>query len=231
MAPVAPTDPRLPRREDELLPVDYRPRLRQAPLCHPAESLALAPAPGPSNGFPKMVGVQGLARVALTAKRVVFVLDRSISMALHGYLDVARRELADGLRHLPPESHFQVILYQRFAVPLLGPLPARLHTANPTTIDRAVTALQAVTAEGPTHHLAGLEMALVFQPDAVVWLTDEDDLQPADELAILKRNRGATLHIVELRRGPRSQGAFARLARATGGSHRRFTADTLPGGQ
>jgi len=226
-APLAAAEP-WPRRDEELLPVEYQPRLGPAPRLQPVELPKLAAIPGAAHTTGKPTGALGLARVSVKAKRVVFVLDRSISMALHDYLHLARRELVDALLQLPPQAHFQVILYQRFAMPLLGPLPARLHPAEPATIDRAIAALQTVQAEGPTHHLSGLEMALALHPDTVILLTDEDDLQPDEERTILQRNRSAALHVIELRRGPLREGAFARLARASGGSHRRLSLAATP---
>jgi hypothetical protein len=217
-----------PRDEGELLPVHYQPRLRKAPVLQPVPEvppLSPLPGPGPTAGPSAggaSSGVRGLARVAPRVKRVVFVLDRSVSMALHGYLDSARAEIADALRRLSPETQFQVVLYQRHASVLLGPLPSRLHPAEPATVERAVRALETVTAEGPTVHRAGMELALSLAPEAVVLLTDEDDLTADDERALVRLNRGAALHVIELRRGPLREGAFTRLARATGGSHRRI---------
>ena len=227
--PAAPLAVPVPHhRDEELLPVEYQPRLGPAPRLRPVELPEWTAVPGiaPTTGKPS--GAHGLARVDAKAKRIVFVLDRSISMALHDYLQLARRELVDALLHLPPQAHFQVILYQRFATPLLGPLPPRLHPADVPTIGRALAALQTVQAEGPTHHLSGLEMALALQPDAIVLLTDEDDLQPDEERTILQRNRSAALHVIELRRGPLREGAFARLARASGGTHRRLSLSAPP---
>jgi hypothetical protein len=225
--PTVPSEPRESRRpETDLLPVDYRPRLGNAPLLHPVAAPELSPVPGSAGAGQSQESTngsaQGLARVGPGVRRVVYVLDRSVSMALNGYLDLARREIGDGLRRLPRDAEFQVVLYQRHAVALLGPLPARLHPAESATITRAVRALDAVTAEGPTRHRSGMELALSLRPEVIVLLTDEDDLQPEDERAILRLNRGSALQVVELKRGPLREGAFARLARATGGSHRRI---------
>jgi hypothetical protein len=170
-----------------------------------------------------MLGATGLFRPITPAKRVVFVLDRSVSMGLQGMLGHARRELADALQHLSADAWFQIIVYHQSARPLVGPLPGSLQRAESTNIERALVALDEVTAQGGTNHLAGMQAALAMQPEVVVLITDEDDLSEQEERAILRANRGARLEVIEMRRGERREGAFSRLARATGGSHRRFS--------
>src|SRR5262249_17807209 len=71
-------------------------------------------AGAPANGGAAASFLQGPAR----RRRIVYVIDRWVSMGISGGLDAARRELLASLAHLPEAARFQVILYNRAAEPL-----------------------------------------------------------------------------------------------------------------
>ncbi len=153
-----------------------------SPVAHTSGSVSVSvPPPGAATAF---FGVPAVGR------SVVFVLDRSASMGLDGRLDRARREVVASLRLLPPSAKFQVIAYDRSALPLqiagrIGLLPA-----TPDAVAAAAARLDGLAAEGGTDHLRALQEALILQPDVIYFLTDEDELTPAQVRDVTQRNRG-----------------------------------------
>ena len=128
--------------------------------------------------------------VPAVGKSVVFVLDRSASMGLDGRLDRARRELAASLRRLPTTARFQVITYNRTAEAVRLPGIGGLLPATPLAVETAIAAVEHLTAEGSTDHGRALTTALSLAPDVIYFLTDEDDLETHDVLAVTRKNGG-----------------------------------------
>ncbi len=179
--------------------------------------------PGGNGGHPDRPAARGLLTVSGPARRIVYVVDRSLSMAQYDALDVVRREVLASLRALPPAAQFQIVAYNSFAELLL---PGKFVPATPGMVDEAARRLEGLSASGETNHVRALEQALYLlpAPDLVFLVTDADELKEADVQRITRLNRGrAVIHVVELTAalpdGPES--LLARLARSNGGSHRR----------
>jgi hypothetical protein len=173
------------------------------------------------GGFSLTPAGSALLPVPKRARSVVFLLDRSVSMAVGGALGRAIAELKLSLRALPAETSFQVLAYNRFVTPLV-PAPAGLAAAEPALVALAAGALDDLLPSGATDHVAALRRGLALRPDLLFLLTDADDLTDKDVLAVTNANRGGTaIHVVELAVSGRSNSPLARLATANGGTHRR----------
>jgi hypothetical protein len=154
--------------------------------------------------------------VPAVGKSVVFVLDRSASMGLDGRLDRARRELAASLRRLPPTARFQVIAYNRTAEAILG--GPQLLSAASDTIESVISMINSLPAEGTSEHAKALTKALSLQPDVIYFLTDEDDLEMRDVLAVTRINHGrACIHALCVVPPAGSETPMQRLARENRG--------------
>jgi hypothetical protein len=218
--------PRPAPDDRDYLPIDVEPRI--LPSTAPSAPLAAKGADGPGTtpgaGEP---GGEGMGRGLLTAppsaQRVVYLVDRSISMGPSGALATARKEIAASLRRLPVSTLFQIIAYNRHAEPFVIDGQTGLSPANPASIEAAVRLLAAVQPEGSTDHAQAIRRALLLRPDVLFLVTDADDLTgTVTALARLNRSRAA-FHVIELSRGKvgRPAGPLARLAESTGGSYRR----------
>ncbi len=147
--------------------------------------------------------------------RVVFVLDRSLSMGLDGCLTRARMELLRCLRSLPAGS-FQVVLYNTSADALAE--GSRLLPVDEATLRLAEQALTQTVAEGATDHENALRLALSFDADVIFLVTDADDLAPAVLRRVRQLNRRpALIHTVDVSHRLRAQGMLHELARENGG--------------
>ena len=161
------------------------------------------------------------------ARRVVFLLDRSGSMAISDGLDRAKVELAAALEALPPETAFQILAYNSNALPLVND-PSGLVPASAENVARVRLELDALAASGFTRHVEAVRAALGLRPDLVILLTDADDLSPGDVHLMTVANGGrAAIDVVELTRDPlpRPDGGLASLAARNGGRHRRVVLD------
>ena len=157
------------------------------------------------------------------ARRVVYVLDRSLSMGPSRALSRARLELLDALARLPAGATFQVILYNLRAEPLrIGGRSGYLPADEPT---RAAVAevLERTAATGSTNHVNALRQGLFLRPDVLFLVTDADELSERDVQEVIRVNSARTaIHVIELsRRRADSGGPLSRLATLTGGSFRR----------
>lgn len=222
--PVSVTEPSPPRPAPSPTPT----AAAKGPPAEPVRAVA-PPAHDGAGGSPAGPGVGG-GRPALFptpagAGRVVYVIDRSVSMGLNGSLRLALRELLDSLSRLPDGTRFQVVLYNqrpdllyihhRFDL-------AVLDAAARADVERAVAN---VTASGDTNHRAALQQALMFQPDVLYLVTDGADLSAAEVSALTRLNQGRTaIHAVELgRRGRPGDSPLQALARFNGGTYRCVT--------
>jgi hypothetical protein len=130
---------------------------------------------------------------------LVYVIDRSSSMGLHGALAAAREEVLASLEQLPPTARFQVIVYNRTAEPLLASQP-ELMVPSPENKQRVALQLSTLRAEGGTDHLPALRRALALHPDVVFFVTDADDLTAQHLRAVAQLNPGrrTVIHAIEL---------------------------------
>lgn len=133
------------------------------------------------------------------ARRIVYVVDRSSSMGLNAALEKVKQGLVQSLARLPADAQFQVVLYNRRAEALAFVAAKGLVTATEFNKQQAAMQLQSVNPEGSTDHLAALRLALSFEPDVIYFLTDADDLTPAQVRTVTQLNRGrAAIHTIEL---------------------------------
>src|SRR5262249_50677300 len=124
------------------------------------------------------------------ARSVVFVLDRSASMGIDDRLGLARGQILASLSELPRATRFQVVVYNRQCETLTLSGRGELAPINAATQAEAAAALRELTPEGGNDHLRALEAALYLQPDAIVLITDADDLTIEIVQRITRLNRG-----------------------------------------
>ncbi len=186
-------------------------------------SAAAGPPGGQDPGpLPDKPAAPGLLAVPGTTRRVVYLLDRSISMGLHGALATACREVGTSLRALPPQTRFQVIGYNRFPQPLVP--GGELVPVEPLNVDQTLRRLDTLDPSGSTDHVEALRTAFYLRPEVLFLLTDADNLTARDVQTITGFNRaGTTLHVIELTITPPdgSDSPLALLAARNGGTYRR----------
>jgi uncharacterized protein YegL len=109
---------------------------------------------------------------AETGRSFVFVVDCSGSMQGHR-ISRALAELKQSLDQLNDKQRFYVILFNEGAIPLFGEdARPELHRATFRIRRRAENWLKSVSAGGPTHPDAAIQMALSLKPDVMYFLTD-----------------------------------------------------------
>jgi hypothetical protein len=222
-----------PARGDEELSEAFKATVGDLPVVGalPAVPASGEPAKGP-GGSSGTAGAAaegggghgtGVLRAPATTKRVVYVIDRSLSMGLNGALAAAKRELLAGVESLPADGQFQVILYNGLAEPLAaggrtGLLPA--DEENRRAVARTVEGLR---AEGGTDHLAALRRAVGLGAEVIFFVTDADEMTVGQVRNVTLLNGGrAVIHAVELNNDgePRAETPLKLLARLNGGTHR-----------
>ncbi|MFL5328224.1 MAG: vWA domain-containing protein [Gemmataceae bacterium] len=129
--------------------------------------------------------------VPATGASIVYVIDRSASMGLEGRLQRAAREVAASLAHLPVETRVQVIAYSRTADTLCG--GPGLMPIERSLVANTSQRLAQLAPEGGTDHVRAIKAALLLEADVVYFLTDEDDLTPADVKSVTEYNRGRSV--------------------------------------
>jgi von Willebrand factor type A domain len=210
--PPLPVPPPLPRAIMTLPETDVRPVAHTEPATTPSRPAPAAQASGPATPSFFSVRVEG--------KSVVYVIDRSSSMG-EGRFDRAREQVIASLRQLPPDARFQVIAYDRNAIPLnIG--GRGLAAATVANVEAASAALVAMFPEGATDHVRALKQALLLRPDVIYFLTDEDDLTAADVTQVTQFNRrvGASIHTLCLVAPTAADTPMRRLARENRGIFR-----------
>lgn len=173
-----------------------------------------------TNHDPSAVSFCG---VTAQATSVVFVIDCSASMGLHGRLQRALQEVESSLRQLPATTRFQIIAYHRAAEPLRMESKSGLLSAQPSTIAAALLYLHQRRAEGSADHRRAINAALAMKPDVIYFLTDEDDFTAAAAFDLTRANAGRTsIHAICLVAPTLIQSPLAQLA-----SHNRGTFTVL----
>jgi hypothetical protein len=160
-----------------------------------------------------------------TARSVVYLLDRSLSMGPGGALSRARRELLASLSHLPAETVFQVLVYNRQAEPLRVDGKTGYLTPDQTTREAVARELDRIAAAGKTDHLLALRKALSLRPDVLFLVTDADDMSAAEVGEVTRLNAGQTaIHAVEMSRGHSDElNPLRELAARNHGTYRRVS--------
>jgi len=198
------------------------------PIVSPIPGAPGTSGPAPAGGDRGAEGGAGgrgtgLLRPPATARTVVFVIDRSISMGLSGALAVAKRELLAGLDTLTPDVHFAVILYNRQAEPLHIDGQTGLVLGTEANRQEVARLLDPVRAEGGTDHSAALRRAVGLGADVIFFVTDADEMTVEQVRNVLRLNRGrALIHTVEINNDPgtHDETPLKLLARQSGGTHR-----------
>jgi hypothetical protein len=168
---------------------------------------------GPGSG--RVSQFPGISR----GQSIVYLIDRSLSMGLNGGLAIAKEELLSSLAGLTPAERFQVVFYNRRSEPLRPGLSPADEEGKQAVADR----LPSIRAEGSTDHLQALREALRLRPDAIILVTDADDLNPAQVQEVHRLNVGrCPIHAVELSShlGNAPAGPLTRLAAENAGSYR-----------
>jgi hypothetical protein len=146
-------------------------------------------------------------QIAAQGQAIVYVIDRSGSMALNGCLAAAKRELLASLEHLPPTARFQIIAYNRSALPLRINGQSGLVFATTDNKRCVAQLLEELSAEGSTEHLPALKRALALRPDVIFFLTDAADLRLEQVQTVTALNHGrSVIHAIELGRRARADG-------------------------
>lgn len=136
---------------------------------------------------------------------VVYVIDCSSSMGLHGALDAAKREMLASLQRLAESVRFQVIAYHRSAEPLHIDGHRDLIPATAANKLRAAELIKELQARGGSAHETALRRALELRPEVIYYLTDAGELSVAQVWAVTKMNHGRTaIHAIELTPDPHS---------------------------
>jgi hypothetical protein len=176
-----------------------------------------------TGGSGEGAGGSGALRAPAGARKVVYVVDRSISMGDSGALSVAKRELLAGIDALPADARFAVLLYNGRAAPLtLGGVAGLV----PATADnRAEAALRVgeALAMGGTDHVGALRAAVALGPDVVFFVTDADELTAEQVRNVTRLNYArAAIYAVEINneRPESAETPLRLLARLNGGTHR-----------
>jgi hypothetical protein len=162
--------------------------------------------------------------VAVQARNVVFLVDRSLSMGLNGGLDAAKDELRSCLERLPASTRVQVLFYNRSVESVPTPEADRL-LANDEQTRQAVERLAArIRPEGGTDHAKALRAALALRCDAILLLTDGDDMTANQIRTLTELNRGrSAIHALEWGRLPEVSEPLQALARQNRGTYRKLT--------
>jgi hypothetical protein len=137
-------------------------------------------------------------------------------MGANGQLSLALQAIKTSLAELDADVKFQVVAYNGRGEACGSSLLA----ATARNVGHVSAWLDQLRAEGRSNHLAGIREGLCFRPDAVILLTDADDLDDREVKAIatLVRSRAhLSMAIVGDRQGG-SETPLARLVRDMGGT-------------
>jgi hypothetical protein len=160
------------------------------------------PEPAPSqsqhvvdDGAPQYYGIP------IHARRIVFVLDTSGSMA-GGQIEAAKRELIRAVESLPATSEFNVVIYNS----RVRRWEPKLVRADEETKRVLTKSIESETASGQTSSYKALQEAFELTPEAIYFLSDGEptDATPAKilaEITRLNRERRISLHTIGIGTG------------------------------
>jgi hypothetical protein len=156
------------------------------------------------------------------ARTIVYVIDRSLSMGLHGSLKRARTAVLASLQCLPHRTTVQVMVYNREAQILQPTGKIGYLSVDDATVHAIGEALGSIAPSGTTDHVHALLKALQLRPDLLYLVTDADDLSDAEVARITQLNGGRTvIDTIELSSHRTiSDGPLKRLAVLNGGAYR-----------
>jgi hypothetical protein len=157
--------------------------------------------------------------VPVKGQTIVYLIDASASMGLHGELEAAAAELIRSVRRLRETIRFQVIVFNRSAFPLLVGSPDWL-VPTPETVAAIEEALRKLPAEGGTDPSKALKHGLFRQPAMLFFLTDAGEFHQEATREITRFNRGRTIiNVIALSTGHADEddAALRALAHDNGG--------------
>jgi uncharacterized protein YegL len=161
----------------------------------------------------QIVGVPLYYNIPVFAKKVIFVIDTSGSMA-GPKLTNAKAELRKTIEALPPTTQFNVVAFNSTLIPW----QKSMQTANTDMKNKAVAWANGQKAQGATHTYDALRIALDQQPEAMYVLTDGEPtggtiVTPPEILEAIKQSnkyRRTTVHAIGLSPGPEN-GMFSQF--------------------
>jgi hypothetical protein len=163
------------------------------PAAYQTTSPVTPPAANNSPGPPSVGPLHG--PLVRPGSSIVYVLDRSGSMAQDKKLPYAVALLKASLAQLGPEVRFQIVAYDSQAMPFRLAGNLALAPASVKNISDAGNLLDGLVAEGSSRHVDGLQAGLALQPDFLILLTDAGNLSSTDVKRIKQWNRkGTSIH-------------------------------------
>jgi len=159
----------------------------------------------------------------MPASSVVFIIDRSLSMWFNHGLDAAKRELLEKLDRLPASTRFQIFFYDN-KVECVPTTERDGLLSNSDENRRRITRLmESVKGRGGTDHSSALRQALALRPEAILFITDAEDLRRDQVRSITEANRGRTaIHTVQWKPTHEASESLQELARLNRGVYRQF---------
>ncbi|MCC7083609.1 MAG: hypothetical protein IT427_01220 [Pirellulales bacterium] len=158
----------------------------------------------------------------------IYVFDRSLSMTSYDSvpLRAAKMELLSSVEHLQERQQFYTVFYNHepWMYELPGLSRGRLQFATPENKGLFRDFVYRLQADGGTHHLTALEIAIRKRPDVIYLLTDgepQDDLTRAELQKLTRMNSGgASIHVIQFTLEPRPESTLVQLAKLNRGKHR-----------
>jgi hypothetical protein len=161
--------------------------------------------------------------VQVTARSVVFVIDRSTSMWVNHGLEAAKRELLEKLARLPTGTRFQVLFYDQEVVSVGTTDRDGLHANIDESRRRVIGFIQSIKARGSTNHMTALRRALELRPEAILFITDAEDLTRNQVRSITDVNQGRTaIHALQWCPTHEPSESLQELARLNRGIYRQL---------
>lgn len=209
-------------------------KVEHVPVASTANAGGVAPQiVGPIPGARSSPGSPGSSETGqgssffgqgISARSVVYVIDRSLSMGPTGALARARTELLASLYALHRGVKFQVIFYTTSAETLLASRPNEMLTANTETVQQLESMLAGIHAQDGTDHVKALRCALAYRPDLILLVTDADDLTAAQVEMVTRCNKShTTIHAIDVGNSPTAASSLQSLANRNHGTYRHVT--------
>jgi hypothetical protein len=161
--------------------------------------------------------------VQVTARSVVFVIDRSTSMWVNHGLEAAKRELLEKLNRLPSGTRFQVFFYDNKVEPVGSTERDGLLANSDENRRRVIEFIKSINARGSTDHMSALRQALFLRPEAILFITDAEDLTRNHVRSITDVNQGRTaIHALQWCPTHEASESLQELARSNHGIYRQL---------
>jgi hypothetical protein len=196
---------------------DAKPELSNlaAGLANPSDLLApggsgkigsgLGLGQGQGGGGGIGLGEAKFLGVSAKGRRFVYVIDRSSSMMANQAFKMAQSELIQSIERLSDRMEFLVVFYNTEPA-IMKVRGTSLAEVNDFNLRKAREMILGLEAQGGTDHEKALKLALAKRPDAIFFLSDADDADPAMVSRITDLNRAkakkenerpASIHVVQ----------------------------------